>query len=129
VLLALRAGSPPYEGALFFGSTVLWGLAVVVYGETRSTVVAFVALAVTGVGTGLQQVLMRTLLLRLTEPAYHGRVMGTLMLTWGANVLGTLVGGSLANRYGVPTVVAASGLLIVAVPVVVLLRRPGLLRL
>jgi MFS family permease len=129
ILLALRAGTPPREGALFVGATVAWGLAVVVYALTSSVEVAAVALAVTGAGTGLQQVLMRTLLLRITDPAFHGRVMGTLMLTWGANVVGTLAGGGLAERYGVPTVIAWSGVLIVVVPLVVLLRRPQLWRL
>ena len=129
LLLALRAGSPPYEGALFVGATVAWGTAVVVYGLTSSTVVACLALVVTGAGNGLQQVLLRTLLLRLTDPAYHGRVMGTLMLTWGANVLGTLVGGGLADRYGVPAVIAASGCLIASVPLVYMAFRPSLWRL
>lgn len=129
VLLALRSGSPPHEGVLFFGSTVVWGVAVVVFGLTSSTTVAWIALVVTGVGNGLQQVLLRTLLLRITEPEYHGRVMGTLMLTWGANVLGTLAGGGLANRYGVPAVIAVSGLLIVSVALAVMVRRPSAVRL
>jgi MFS family permease len=129
ILLALKAGSPPYEGAMFFGATGVWGLSVIAYGLTSSTVVACLALAVSGAGNGLQQVLMRTLILRITEPAYHGRVMGTLMLTWGANVLGTLAGGGLANRYGVATVIAASGGLIVAVGAGALLRRPSAFRL
>jgi MFS family permease len=129
ILLAMRSGSPPYEGALFYGSTVVWGLSVVVYGTTSSTTVAFVALTMSGAGNGLQQVLLRTLLLRLTEPAYHGRVMGTLMLTWGANVLGTLAGGGLAEGYGVATVIAASGGLIVSVALVALARRPSTLGL
>lgn len=129
LLLALRAGNPPYEGALFYGATVVWGMAVVVFATTTSTAVAFAALVVTGAGNGLQQVLLRTLLLRITEPAYHGRVMGTLMLTWGANVLGTLLGGGLADRYGVATVIAASGGLIVAVALGALVRRPSTWRL
>ena len=129
VLLALRAGSPRFEGALFVGATVVWGLSVILYGETSSVVVAAAALTVSGAGMGLQQVLMRTLLLRITDPAYHGRVMGTLMLTWGANVVGTLAGGGLAERYGVPTVIAASGVLIVLVPVVAVCRRPAVWRL
>jgi hypothetical protein len=126
VLLALKAGSPPYEGAMFLGATVVWGVSVVAYGLTSSTVVACVALAVSGAGNGLQQVLMRTLILRITEPAYHGRVMGTLMLTWGANVLGTLAGGGLANRYGVATVIAASGGLMVGVGAGELIYGPSM---
>lgn len=129
ILLALRAGSPPYEGMLFYGATVVWGVSVVVFGLTSSRTVALVALVLTGAGNGLQQVLLRTLLLRITEPAYHGRVMGTLMLTWGANVLGTLAGGGLAERYGVAAVIAASGGLIVAVAAGALVRRPSTLRL
>lgn len=129
IMLALKAGIPHREGVLFVGSTVAWGCSVVVYGLTGSTVVAFVALMVSGAGSGLQQVVMRTLLLRITERAYHGRVMGTLMLTWGANVVGTLAGGGLAETFGVPTVVAASGVLIVLVPLVVLTRRPSVWRL
>lgn len=129
VLLALRAGHPRHEGALFYGSTVAWGLGVIIYGLTSSTAVALVALTLAGAGSGLQQVLMRTLLLRLTDPAFHGRVMGTLMLTWGANVLGTLVGGGLAESWGVAAVIAGSGVLIVAVPLVFLARRPSTWRL
>ncbi len=125
ILLALRAGSPPYEGAMFYGATVVWGLAVVLFATTSSPVVAFCALVLTGAGNGLQQVLLRTLLLRITEPAYHGRVLGTLMLTWGANVLGTLVGGSFADRYGVAAVIAVSGGLIVAVALAALAKRPA----
>ena len=129
LMLAIRAGRPRAEGWLFYGSTVAWGLGVVVYGLTSSVAVAFVALMVTGAGSGLQQVVMRTLLLRICEPAYHGRVMGTLMLTWGANVLGTLVGGGLASSLGVPRVIAGTGVLICVVAAVALLVRPSTARL
>jgi hypothetical protein len=129
LLLALRTGSPPYEGLMLVGATVTWGLAVVVFALTSNVLVAFVALVLSGAGNGLQQVLQRTLLLRICEPAYHGRVMGTLMLTWGANVVGTLIGGGIAERFGVGTAVAGSGLLIVAVPLLVTAWRPSVRRL
>ena len=125
LLLAVRAGSPRAEGALFYLATFAWGLGVIGYGLTRSTPVALVALTVAGAGSGLQQVIMRTLLLRICDPAFHGRVMGTLMLTWGANVLGTLTGGGLAESFGVPAVIAGSGVLILVVPLGSLARRPS----
>ena len=129
ILLALRPGPPRWEGRQFYLSTIGWGVGVIVYGETSSTTVAAVALVVAGAGSGLQQVTMRTLLLRICEPAYHGRVMGTLMLTWGANVLGILTGGGLAESLGVPTVIAGSGVLIIAVALAVVARRPETWRL
>lgn len=127
--LAVRSGLVRREGALFYGATFAWAAAVVVYGLTSSTVVAFVALAVAGAGSGLQQVLMRTLLIRLTDPAFHGRVLGTLMLTWGANVIGTLGGGVLAESVGVGPVIILSGVLIAAITAAVLLVRPQTWRL
>jgi MFS family permease len=129
ILLALRVGSPPHEGALFYLATLSWGLGVIVYGLTGSTVVAACALVLAGAGNGLQQVLMRTLLLRITAPEYHGRVMGTLMLTWGANIVGTLAGGGLAERFGVGAVIAGSGVLIAVIPLGFLLWRPSTFRL
>lgn len=129
VLLALRTGHPRHEGALFYVSTFAWGVGVIGYGLTSSVVVAVVALTLAGAGSGLQQVLMRTLLLRITDPAFHGRVMGTLMLTWGANVLGTLAGGGLAESFGVAAVIAGSGVLIIVVPLGLLARRPSTWRL
>ncbi len=129
ILLAIRSGSPRHEGALFYGATIAWGTGVIVYGLTGSTTVAALALVLAGAGNGLQQVLMRTLLLRITDPAYHGRVMGTLMLTWGANIAGTLAGGGLAETFGVGAVIAGSGVIIIATPLAFLVWRPSTLRL
>lgn len=129
IALAVRSGRLAREGQLFYVSTFAWAAGVVVYGLTSSTTVAFAALFVAGAGNGLQQVLMRTLLIRLTDPAFHGRVLGTLMLTWGANVVGTLGGGVLAESIGVGPVIVLSGGLIVTVALAVLARRPQTWRL
>lgn len=129
VALAVRSGRLAREGMLFYCSTFAWAAGIVVYGLTSSTTVAFAALFVAGAGNGLQQVLMRTLLIRITEPAFHGRVLGTLMLTWGANVVGTLAGGLLAESVGVGPVIVLSGGLVAAVTVGVLAVRPSTWRL
>ena len=129
VLLAVRSGGPRREGRLFYLATLAWGVAVVVWGLTGSPVVAAVALAVCGAGNGLQQVLLRTLLLRIVDPAFHGRVMGTLMLTWGGSVVGTLAGGAIAESLGVGPVIALSGAAIVAITCAVLVVRPSTWRL
>lgn len=129
LLLAIRSGGPRREARLFYLSTLLWGCGIIVWGLTRSPAVAAVALLACGAGNGLQQVLLRTLLLRICDPAYHGRVMGTLMLTWGGSVVGTLAGGGLAEAIGVGPVIALSGVLILVIPLVVLAVRPSTWRL
>ena len=123
VVLAVRTGGPRREGRLFYLATFAWAAGVVVFGLSSSLALSLVALTVAGAGNGLQQVLMRTLLMRLTDPAFHGRVLGTLMLTWGANVLGTLGGGALAEAVGVGPVIVLSGGLIAGVALAVLVRR------
>lgn len=124
VLLAVRRGGPEREGRLFYLATFAWAAGVVVFGLSSSLALSLVALTVAGAGNGLQQVLMRTLIMRITEPAFHGRVLGTLMLTWGANIAGTLGGGVLAEAVGVGPVIVLSGGLIAGVALLVLWRRP-----
>lgn len=117
------------EGRLFVAANLAWGVGII--GFALSTVVALsvALLVVAGLGFGLQVVLVRTILLRIVEPAFHGRVLGTLMLTYGVNVVGTLAGGSLADLLGVSTVVALSGCLIIISTLSITLWNRKLLRL
>lgn len=101
------------EGRWFVLSNVAWGIGVLGFGHAGVLPLSVAFLGLAGLGFGLQVVLVRTILLRIVEPAFQGRVLGTLMLTWGANVVGTLVGGSLADLLGVSTVVGLSGVLII----------------
>jgi MFS family permease len=108
IILAMRA-RVRREGALHIVAMLTWGSGVLLFGLAPSFWPALAALALSGIGFGLQVILTQSLLLRIVEPAYHGRVMGTLMLTWGANIVGTLAGGSLAELLGTRTVIAGSG--------------------
>lgn len=102
------------EGRLFIAANVLWGIGIIGFAFSGVLWMSLATLFLAGLGYGLVIVLVRTILLRIVEPAFHGRVLGTLMLTWGANIVGTLAGGSLADLLGVSTVIAASGVLILA---------------
>ena len=96
---------------------------------SRWVPLSFVALAFAGLGFGGQIILVRSLLLRIVEPTFHGRVFGTMMLTWGANIIGTLGGGALAESLGVAPVIGVSGLAIVTVVGSVVAWNPRLLRI
>ena len=74
-------------------------------------------------------VLIRALFRRTTGPRYYGRVMRTIMLTWGANVVGSIAGGGLAESFGMGAVIAGSGVLIAVIPLGFLLWRPSTFRL
>lgn len=124
LLLAVRGSRPGHDAAAFFLTTLMWGVGVVLYGLAHRVAFAAVALAVAGAGLGLQQIFMRTVLLRICDAAYHGRLMGVLMLTVGANVVGIFAAGALAEIIGVSRVIVLSGSVIVLVPLVVLFLRP-----
>jgi MFS family permease len=124
--LSVRSGVGG-EGRLFLASLLTWGGGIIVFGVVPVVPVAVVALFISGLGFGVQTVLARTLLLRLVAEEFHGRVLGLLMLTWGANVVGTLTAGSLADMLGVGLVVATSGMLIIAVTLTMVSRNRRLL--
>ena len=126
VLLSVRSRTGG-EGRLYALGLGLWAAGIIVFGLAGSVAVALPALFVSGLGFTMNTVLSQTLLLKLVEPAFHGRVLGLLTLTWGANIIGTLTAGALAETLGVQTVVVASGLLIVAVAVAVFGRNRDLL--
>lgn len=112
MLLSLR-NRVSGEGRIYIASLLIWGAGIVMFGVSRSFPLSLLALLIGGAGFGMQTILSRTLLLRIVDPAYHGRVLGLLMLTWGANIVGTLTAGSLADLLGVAMVVGTSGALVV----------------
>jgi MFS family permease len=116
------------EGRTFAIAVVVWGAGIIVFGASPWLPLSLVALAAAGLGFGIQVVLTRTILLRIVDGTYHGRVMGTLMLTWGANVIGTFGAGAAAEALGAPVVVAVSGALIVGVLVVAVALNRSVLR-
>lgn len=102
------------EGRLLVVANLVWAAGIIGFAYATTLPLSLLALFVSGLGNGLVIVVVRTILLRIVEQAYRGRVLGTMMLTWGANIVGTLAGGSLAELVGVSTVIAASGALILA---------------
>jgi hypothetical protein len=69
------------------------------------------------------------MLLRIVEPAFHGRVLGALNITWGANVVGLVAAGVAVDTLGVSTVIASSGVAVAASALTVVAIRPQILRL
>ncbi len=117
------------EGRTLLAAMVLWGGGIVAFSLSRTVVLSLLLLGVAGLGFGLQTILVRTILLRIVDEAYHGRVLGTLMLTWGANIVGTLAGGTIADLIGVAPVVGLSGGLILAITAGVVAVNPRVARL
>ena len=106
-----------------------WGLGVIVLAYSPWVPLSFVTLLIVGTAFATTFVLATGIVLRVVEPAYHGRVMGTMTLNWGANVIGTLAAGSIAEALGVSIAVGLSGVFIVAATIGIVLTHPRILKL
>ena len=116
-------------GRAFVGGLLLWGVAVMLFAYSPWVATSLLALGVAGLGFTMQIVLVRGMLLRVVDREFHGRVMGAMNLTWGANIVGTLAAGWLAEVLGVSIAVALSGALIVVAALGIVAWHPRLLRL
>ena len=116
-------------GRAFVGALVAWGAGVMLFAYSPWVPTSMLALGVAGLGFTMQIVLVRGMLLRIVAEEFHGRVMGAMNLTWGANIVGTLAAGSLAEVLGVSIAVALSGVLIVVATLGVVAWHPKVLRL
>ena len=118
-----------WPGRSYVAAVILLGVAISGFANSTSVPLSIVLLAVTGFAFSSQFILLNGMLLRLVEPEYHGRVMGALNITWGANVVGLLAGGAVVDVLGVSVVVAISGGAVAASALLIVAMRPQLLRL
>ena len=116
------------EGRLYVGGLFLWATGIAGFGLAQTQTQAVVMLFLSGIGFTAHTVLAQTLIIKLVPADFHGRVLGLLGLTWGANIVGTLTAGALAETLGVGTVVVASACVIVLVTGTVLTFNRNLVR-
>ncbi|MFP4553641.1 MAG: MFS transporter [Actinomycetota bacterium] len=112
------------EGKLYVGGLALWATGIAGFGLAQTQEMAVAMLFLSGIGFTAHTVLAQTLIIKLVPIDFHGRVLGLLGLTWGANIVGTLTAGALAETLGVGTVVVASaGVIVLVTATVVGLNR------
>jgi MFS family permease len=79
-------------GRSFITGLLLWGLPLVVLALTPAVAIAYLALAVSGIGNGVEDVGSYTLVTRLASPRAAGRVLGAMEFV----ILAGLATGSVA---------------------------------
>lgn len=114
------------------GQTLLWaialyGAATVVFGLSRSFVLSFIALAVTGVADTLSTVVRQTVRNLQTPDRLRGRMTSLNMIFFrGGPELGELEAGLVASVLGVPFAVVSGGLACLAAVATIAWRSPQL---
>jgi predicted MFS family arabinose efflux permease len=117
------------KGKLLLGAGVVMGLALVLFANTQVFLLVLVLLAIVGAAGTICMVANRTLLQVNCDAPYLGRVMSAYMMMFGLTQLGTVPAGAVADRMGVPLVVAVQGALFALTFVLVWLALPRIRKL
>jgi MFS family permease len=96
-------------------SSALAGVALLLVGFAPSIVFVFLILAFMGAGISAFQTLNNSVALRMTDPAFYGRVMGLMQIAWGLISVASLPTGFMADAVGERAVLSGAGTLMLGV--------------
>ena len=115
-------------GRLMIGAAVTWHSSILVFSLSHSFYLSMAILVVVGMAFASTQVLMLTALLRTTQPAFRGRVMGLRVLAIYAFTFGSTASGAMAGQWGAPWAAKIVGIVGIALIAVLALFAPKLRR-
>jgi MFS family permease len=105
----------PVAGRLFAGAGVLFGVALVAAALADRLTLEVLLLVVVGGALLAFQAANQGMLLSRSDPAYHGRIQGLVLLNYGAYGIASLPLGLLADRIGLRWTIGGMGVAVVAV--------------
>ncbi|MGQ0749469.1 MAG: MFS transporter [Betaproteobacteria bacterium] len=101
-LAVSRYGGTMQAARVMLLSCVVWYAMLLSFAHTTHPAPGIAALFLAGCAQSVSQVPMATLLLRLSEVKYRGRIMGIRMLAIYGNLPGLLISGPLIALFGYP---------------------------
>lgn len=118
------------SGRLVLGSMAIVGVALTVFAVSRSLPISMIGLLLVGAFQVNYYSTTNTLVQVLVPARLRGRVLSLYMLTSiGVIPIASLVGGAIAEVFGVEIVLAAGGLITFGVAVMVAIAEPRIARL
>ena len=124
-LTVATAGTVPRRGLVMGVSLAVFGLTLVLLAQSAMFWLSAIALLVAGAVTVTYLQLATSLLLEETEPAFHGRVMSFLSLDRGLMSAGAVLGGGLAQSFGVATGLSIMGGMCVGLTILSMVTVPS----
>jgi predicted MFS family arabinose efflux permease len=123
LLVASLKGSSN-RGMLLLGSCISWGIALAVFAQSTSYIVALPLLLFVGLASSVFMSLNMTLLQVNASPEMRGRIMSIGMMTFGVMPLSAVPFGVLAERVGTPDALTTSGILLIVFTVLFAIAYP-----
>jgi MFS family permease len=114
-------------GRVIVAATILLGLGLMGFAESRSVWLSMALLLATGAGMMVQMAASNTIIQTIVDEDKRGRVMSFYGMAFqGAAPFGSLLAGALAGRVGPAAVVFGSGVVVLAAGVAFATRLRGL---
>ena len=126
-LVIAKMGDFRFKGGVFVVGTTIWAALWAMFALTDSALPAFLLMAAVGVTSAAFAVLQNTLLLLMTPPTVHGRMLGIQELAIGVMPISSLVIGLIAEHVGIGSTTFGAAVLMVLFTVAVAVRLPRLL--
>lgn len=99
------------QGQLFLGSVLIFGIATIIFGATRSLVLAWSALAVTGAADSVSTIIRNTIRQLQTPDHIRGRMTSVNQIFFqGGPQLGEVEAGVVAQLFGAPFAIISGGI-------------------
>jgi MFS family permease len=117
------------QGQLFLGAVILFGIATVVFGLTRSLLIAWLALATTGAADGVSTIIRNTIRQLQTPDHIRGRMTSVNQIFFqGGPQLGEMEAGSVAQFFGAPFAVISGGIGCILGTMLIIRKWPQLMK-
>ncbi|HEX6271294.1 MAG TPA: MFS transporter [Anaerolineales bacterium] len=116
------------QGPVFLGSVVLFGAATVIFGLSRSFIIAWCALAVTGAADSVSTIIRNTIRQLQTPDHIRGRMTSVNQVFFqGGPQLGEVEAGVVAQLFGAPFAIISGGIGCIVGMLLIIRRWPFLL--
>lgn len=117
------------KGLMLIGVVLLFGISLMLLGQTSTFIIAAVIVGVIGGMMGLTDLFAQSLLQNVVPDNLRGRAMGAWVVGVGTAPAGTLQVGWIASAFGVSVALMANGLGLIVIGLLILLLYPKLRRL
>lgn len=114
-VIGARAKPPLY---LAIGGLAL-GISFIILAMLDNLLFALPITAIIGISSVLKGTMSTTVVQTLVTDEFRGRVLSLMMFTWGAQAIGALLSGILAQMWGAPTAIFVSGVIAIIITAIV----------
>lgn len=117
------------QGKLFLGAVIVFGIATVLFGVTRSFLLAWLAIATTGAADGVSTIIRNTIRQLQTPDHIRGRMTSINQIFFqGGPQLGEIEAGVVAQFFGAPFAIVSGGIGCILGTLVIMWKWPLLMK-